>query len=53
MATQSSILAWQNSIDRGAWQAIVHGVTKSRTQVSTYTYKLFIGNNFQYTEIFQ
>ena len=34
MATQSSILAWKNSIDRGAWQAIVHGVTKSRTLVS-------------------
>ena len=25
MGTHSSILAW----DRGAWQAIVHGVTKS------------------------
>ena len=26
-----SILAWKNPIDRGAWQAIVHGVTKSPT----------------------
>ena len=24
----------ENSMDRGAWQAIVHGVAKSRTQLS-------------------
>ena len=24
----------ENPIDRGAWQAIVHGITKSRTQLS-------------------
>ena len=24
----------ENSMDRGAWQAAVHGVTKSRTQLS-------------------
>ena len=29
MATHSSILAWRNPTDRGAWQAAVHGVTKS------------------------
>ena len=29
MAPHSSILAWKNSMDRGAWQAIVHGVTES------------------------
>ena len=23
----------ENSTDRGAWQAVVHGVTKSRTQL--------------------
>ena len=28
MATHSSILAWEDLMDRGAWQAIVHGVTK-------------------------
>ena len=28
MATHSSILAWENSMDRGAWQATVHGVEK-------------------------
>ena len=39
MATHSSILAWRrlsgylllSSMDRGAWQAIVHGITKSGT----------------------
>ena len=31
MVTYSSILAWKNSIHRVAWQATVHGVTKSRT----------------------
>ena len=32
MATHSSILAWENSTDRGAWWAIVHGVTNSQTR---------------------
>ena len=32
--THSSTLAWRIPIDRGAWQAIVHGVTKSQTQLS-------------------
>jgi len=31
MATHSSILAWRIPMDRGAWQAIVPGVTKSHT----------------------
>ena len=31
--THSSILAWRIPMDRGAWQATVHRVTKSRTQV--------------------
>ena len=31
MATLSSILAWRIPMDRGAWRATVHGVTKSRT----------------------
>ena len=29
MATHSSILAWKIAMDRGAWQAKVHEVTKS------------------------
>ena len=27
MVTHSSILAWENPMDRGAWRATVHGVT--------------------------
>ena len=34
MATHSSILAWKNSVDRGTWQATVHVVSKSQTQLS-------------------
>ena len=41
MATHSSILAWRIPMDRGAWQATVHGVTKSwkclSDQAQTYT----------------
>ena len=35
MATHSSILAWRIPMDKGARRAIVHGVTKSRTQQAT------------------
>ena len=34
MATHSTILAWKNLMDRGAWWATVHGVTKSQTRLS-------------------
>ena len=34
MATHSSILAWRIPMDRGAWQATVHDVTNSGTQLS-------------------
>ena len=30
----SSILAWKNPMDRGAWKATIHGVTKSQTRLS-------------------
>ena len=33
-STHSSILAWSIPMDRGAWQAIVHRVTKSQTRLS-------------------
>ena len=32
MATHSRILAWEIPMDRGAWQATVHGVPKRRTR---------------------
>ena len=31
MATHSSILVWRILMDRGAWQATVHGVEMSQT----------------------
>ena len=34
MATHSGILAWRIPMDRGAWWAAVHGVTKRRTGLS-------------------
>ena len=40
MATHSSILAWRIPTDRGAWWAAVHGVAKSRTQLSVSTWPL-------------
>ena len=32
MATDYSILVWDNPMDRGVWQATVHGLPKSQTQ---------------------
>ena len=34
MATHSNILAWRTPMDRGGWQATVHGVTKNQTQIN-------------------
>ena len=34
MGTYSNILAWRIPMDKGTWQATVHGVTKSRTPLS-------------------
>jgi len=30
MATPFSILAWRTPMERGAWQAAVHGISKSQ-----------------------
>ena len=43
MATHSSILVWSILVmDRGAWQATVHGITKSQMGLSdnTFTFTL-------------
>ena len=34
----------ENPTDKGAWQATVHGVTKSRTQLSTHKTGAIIGS---------
>jgi len=34
MTSHSNILAWRIPMDRGTWQAAVHGVAKSWTQLS-------------------
>ena len=39
MATHSSILAWSILRDRRAWQATVHEVAKSQTQLSDFMFK--------------
>ena len=37
MAPHSSTLAWK-TMDRGAWWAAVHGIAKSRTRLSKFTF---------------
>ena len=38
MAPHSSTLAWKIPWTRGAWKAAVHGVTKSQTRLSVFTF---------------
>ena len=45
MATHSSVLAWENPMDRGAWWAVVHGVTKSWTRLKQLSKHTHIHNN--------
>ena len=40
MAPHSSTLAWKIPMDGGAWWAAVHGVAKSRTRLSDFTFTL-------------
>ena len=37
-APHSSTLAWKNPMDGGAWWATVHGVAKSLTRLSDFTF---------------
>ena len=39
----------ENAIDRGAWQATVHGVAKSWTQLSAFTSVYFSTDCFRFT----
>ena len=43
MAAHSSTLAWRIPMDRGAWWATVHGVTKGRTRLSDFHLTLHFG----------
>ena len=50
METHSSILVWRIPWTRGAWQATVHGVAKSQTWLSDFTFTFtfnFIKNIFK------
>ena len=38
MAPHSNTLAWKNPMDGGAWWAAVHGVAKSQTRLSDFTF---------------
>ena len=38
MATHSSILAWRIPMVKAAWRATVHGVAKSQTRLSDFTF---------------
>ena len=38
MAPHSNTLGLENPMDGGAWKAAVHGVTKSRTRLSDFTF---------------
>ena len=38
MAPHSNTLAWKNLMGGGAWKAAVHGVAKSRTRLSNFTF---------------
>ena len=44
MATHSSILALENPVDRGAWQATVHGVARVEHDLATTPPPLYFSN---------
>ena len=48
MATQLQYSCLENSKDRGAWWATVHGVSKSRTQLSNFTFTFFLSIDQQH-----
>ena len=52
METHVSILAWRIPMDGGAWQAIVHGVAKSWTQLSDFTFSFTFKRGTPYSNHF-
>ena len=53
MATLPSILAWKNPMDRGAWQSIVHRISKSWKQLSTSHTHLLLNGSSNASKAFQ
>ena len=53
MATHSSILAWRIPVEGGAWWAIVHGVTKSQTRLSDFTFTFKVIKTLLANKLFQ
>ena len=49
MATHSSILAWRIPMGRGAWWGTFHGVEKSQTRLSDFTFSFF---HFSFLSLF-
>ena len=49
MATHSSVLAWGIPMDRGAWQATVHGVTRSQTGLKQLSMHAQVGCSTDYS----
>ena len=39
---ETAACSWKNPIDRGAWWATVHGVSKSQTRLNTHTHGIFV-----------
>ena len=53
MTTHSKILAWTALMDRGAWRATVHGLTKNWPQLShqhTHTWQFSVKVEFRTNE---
>ena len=51
MATGSRILAWENDMDKGAWQATVHGAARSQTQLTEQNRLKYTGNRLEVAKL--
>ena len=43
----------ENPMDRGTWQATVHGVAKSRTRLSDFTFTFNMQGSWEFCTIFE
>ena len=48
MATHPSILAWRIRMDRGVWQATVHGISKSWTRLKRLSIHTHVDTHWVY-----